>query len=421
MIALNDRGLRERVLSRWGWAVLLTFFSFLSYFLYPQNCYALKAQFPKEFYSKGALLRAVLDFDEENIVLLRVLLGNFSSAYLDGYYLEFFSPDRRKVCDGPASARVEGEKTVFTCKKYGKVIELTLNEGDELIGIATGPVRVTAGTRQWLTPGAVVLKNGDRDLRLINYLYIEEYLKGVVPYEMPPSWPLEALKAQAVAARTYTIRTLLWRRKRGEDYDLRSTVADQVYNGISGWKERTNEAVDQTRGLVLAYEGKPIFAFYSADCGGHTQDGNLVFRDRLGKKYLPYLKGVPCPYKGKKWEAFLSPKDIKRALKKIVGEREVEAILDSGDFVLVVLSSGTVKVHKAIFRKLTGYKLKSSNYHFFGDMRRGYRFEGRGSGHGVGMCQWGARYLAIRGYSFQDILQHYYPGTTLIPIYKLLK
>ena len=372
-------------------------------------------------YSKGNLLSLVVDFNPKNVAVVRVLLGRFKRVYLDGYFLEVFSGDRRRLCEGPLSVSITSRfKGIATCTDLGKVKEIPLTPETHLIAISMGPSRVSSSRRSWKTPGAILIKLDGNYLSVVNYLYLEEYLKGVVPYEMPPSWPLEALKAQAVAARTYTVKTALWRRSKGKYFDVKSTVADQVYHGMKGWKSSTNQAVDSTRGLIATYKGKPIFAFYSADCGGMTQDGELVFKNKLGGEPAPYLKPVRCIHKGRTWEVLLSPDEINLALRKIT-DSKVLGLSDSGPFVIVHTEKGSLKIHKAIFRKLTGYKLKSSNYHFKGSMIYGYRFKGRGLGHGVGMCQWGARDMALRGASFEEILKHYYPGIEIVHILKLFR
>jgi stage II sporulation protein D len=127
-------------------------------------------------------------------------------------------------------------------------------------------------------------------LAVINHLPLEEYLKGVVPNEMGPGqYPeVEALKAQAVAARTYVYKNL---GQFGTDgYDICDSMRCQVYKGYLTEQALTNDAIRETRGEVLTWEGKPINALYTAACGGHTEDGFRVFEEEKG----PYLRGVPC-------------------------------------------------------------------------------------------------------------------------------
>jgi stage II sporulation protein D len=132
--------------------------------------------------------------------------------------------------------------------------------------------------------------NSTGSLSVINELHIEDYLKGVVPCEMSPLIfnELEALKAQAVAARTYAIRNM--GQFSSDGYDLCSTSRCQVYKGYSAEHPLSNRAVDETRGIVATYNGEPINALYTSTCGGHTENGENVF----GGQSYPYLKGVKC-------------------------------------------------------------------------------------------------------------------------------
>jgi stage II sporulation protein D len=127
-------------------------------------------------------------------------------------------------------------------------------------------------------------------LRIINILGMEEYLRGVVPNEMGPGvYPeLEALKAQAVAARTYIVSNMGQFSENG--YDVCDSAQCQVYKGAGTEHPLSDQAVAGTRGLILTYDGKPINALYTSTCGGHTEDGSLIFPEEKG----PYLKGVPC-------------------------------------------------------------------------------------------------------------------------------
>lgn len=134
--------------------------------------------------------------------------------------------------------------------------------------------------------GYFVLVNNGSSLTVINDLPIEEYLQGVVPSEMPSSWEHDAHKAQAIAARSYAIANLGKRAKLG--YDLNDTPEDQAYGGATAETPNTNDAVIETRGLVLIHDGKIIPAYYYASAGGHTKDASQVWSKDLG-----YIKAVP--------------------------------------------------------------------------------------------------------------------------------
>lgn len=134
--------------------------------------------------------------------------------------------------------------------------------------------------------GLLMVYNMNGKLVVVNKVDIEDYIRGVVPSEMPASWNIEAHKAQAIAARSYALANLGKRASRG--YDLKDTPEDQAYGGASAEKPRTNKAVDDTKEVVLIYDLKIIPAYYSASAGGKTKSSGDVWI-----KNLPYLQSVP--------------------------------------------------------------------------------------------------------------------------------
>ncbi len=134
--------------------------------------------------------------------------------------------------------------------------------------------------------GILMVQNKGGRLTVINNVEIEDYIKGVVPSEMPSGWEVDALKAQAIAARSYALANLGKRAKFG--YDLNDTTEDQVYGGASKETSKTNQIVDDTKGLVLIYDDKIIPAFYSASAGGQTINASSAWGNDL-----PYIRSVP--------------------------------------------------------------------------------------------------------------------------------
>lgn len=134
--------------------------------------------------------------------------------------------------------------------------------------------------------GSFIVYNKSGLLTIVNHVEIEDYLRGVVPSEMPSGWNYEAHKAQAIAARSYALANLGKRASHG--YDLKDTPEDQAYGGASAESMRTNKAVDETKGIVLIYNLKIIPAYYSASAGGQTSSSSAVWT-----KNLPYLQSVP--------------------------------------------------------------------------------------------------------------------------------
>jgi stage II sporulation protein D len=162
-------------------------------------------------------------------------------------------------------------------------------ESSRLVAVPVGRSRLKVNGSAYRGLVEIRLDSGG-GLRVINELPLEEYLRGVVPEELGPRvWPeLEALKAQAVAARTYTLGNLGQFAQEG--FDLCDTARCQVYGGADSEHETTDRAVVETAGEVLAFEGRPIRALYTSTCGGHTEDGDKVFENETG----PWLRGVPC-------------------------------------------------------------------------------------------------------------------------------
>ncbi len=263
--------------------------------------------------------------------------------------------------------------------------------------------------------GKILVCRDNEGMYLINEVPLEEYVKNVVSAEVGPNWAFEALKAQAVIARTYALRQKS--ANSNPNYDLTSTVLDQVYRGET--KGGTNEAlisraVEQTRGEVLTYDGKLIEAFYHSTCGGETEDPREVF----GKSY-PYLKPVKSkcalsPYCV--WEREIPLEEIAKAL-GVAGIKRISieshTVTGRVRALKVFHGKGVLTVKATDLRKMLGWKrLPSTKFTF---TRKGHVivFEGKGYGHGVGLCQWGALQMARQGKNYREILSFYYPGTTI--------
>lgn len=248
---------------------------------------------------------------------------------------------------------------------------------------------------------------------------VEEYLRGVLPREMSPSWPLEALKAQAVAARTYALYHALLRRSAA--YDVLATTSSQVYDGSGATYPSVVRAVDQTRGQVLACGGRLALALFHANSGGRTEALEHIWGGRLA-----CLCGVADPvsagYPGAAWEAALPAGDIRAALARFgiaAGSiQDISAVERS--------PSGRVDKLKITGRRETFFLSGNSFRLIVGPGRvKGTRFEvrpssgafcftGSGYGHGAGMSQWGACGMAKKGTTYEAILGHYYPGARIV-------
>ncbi|MEW5742021.1 MAG: SpoIID/LytB domain-containing protein [Myxococcota bacterium] len=311
--------------------------------------------------------------------------------------------------DDEAQFEALGERATVTWSGGHLAIDGKPSPREVLRFRAAKPGTLSAlGTR---VHGDVVVLPGKSKLLAINVLPLEEYLVGVLGSEMPRSFPLEALKAQAVAARTYALNKKL--EQYGQPFHLGSSVISQVYKGLDVEDQRTREAVDGTRGLVLTWMLQPIEAYFHASCGGRTEAG----ADALGRD-LPYLRAVDCPcgkLPSSHWTLTLNAQELAALFKKAAG-LEVQGRTRTGRVRRVAV--GPRSVDAVTFRERVGYmKLKSLDFEVE-KAKDGWRLDGHGFGHGAGMCQWGARVYAEKGWGFEKILQHYYPGTELQTLYE---
>ena len=287
-----------------------------------------------------------------------------------------------------------------------------------------GGVRINAegviiSVNRYALTGVIEIKRNARGrYRIINELDLEDYVRSVVGEEMGSKWPIEALKAQAVLARTYAMYRKSCRC--AVDYDLCATVNSQVFTGGAKEKEGPALAARETEGKILTYDGAPIEAVYHSTCGGLTEDACNVW----DAKY-PYLKSRECNYCKDspyyKWKKRITIPELDESLVEagymINGLKSIKVLERSPSERIMKLrligESGSVVLKGVDFRKAVGYsKLPSTAFetHREGD---NFVFLGKGSGHGVGLCQFGAKGMAEDGKSYQEILQYYYPGVTL--------
>lgn len=264
--------------------------------------------------------------------------------------------------------------------------------------------------------GAIELWKGSEGYFLINVVELEEYVKGVVASEVGIHWPIEALKAQAVLARTYAVAHILRNRTRNF-YDVTSSVFHQVYKGEGGTEE-VDKAVKETKGEILTFNKEPIMAYYHACSVEKTEDPKEVF----GREY-PYLQSVEVPFTPSPyniWERKVAFDLLEKVLQiDKIKDVEIVGYTNTGRIKELKFTNGkTSKVIKANdLRRLLKWTILPST--MITDMRvenDGVIFEGRGYGHGVGMCQWCAFQMAQEGKNYKDILQHFYPGTILSKI-----
>ncbi|MFO7264439.1 MAG: SpoIID/LytB domain-containing protein [Bacillota bacterium] len=308
-------------------------------------------------------------------------------------------------------------------------------------------------------------------LLAINELPVEDYLKGVLPSEMPASWPMEALKAQAVAARSFAVNHI---RSLPEGGWIDDTTKYQKYDGYRVEHPRSNEAIQQTAGQVLTYNGRVITAWFSASNGGYTE-----LAENVWSASVPYLQSVPDPYdmregnSHRSWEVTYTKEQLQQRLENnriqigqltaltptktspsgrvvemrfegtqgsvTLAKNELRSVLGLKSLLFTLKSNGQLNVLSAAGQKparVYGMKAVGANgaaatlnqstvavmdgtqeTKTISTVAGGYTFVGQGYGHGVGMSQYGARFRAEDGHDYRQILAFYYPGTTLTANY----
>jgi len=273
--------------------------------------------------------------------------------------------------------------------------------------------------------GRLLLRRGsDGTLSVLNVLSLESYLYSVLGSETYAAWPPAALEAQAIVARSYA----MWRmaQRRTEPFDLWATVMDQRYLGTAKEDPRLTAAVDRTEGLVLLYAMKLFRCYYHSTCGGHTE----AVQDVLADPPLAPLSGVPCKHctdsKYYTWTRSLPRSAVADGLRgRGLTVHELEGIdvtrrTPAGRVQELTIGVGRgkqLRMAAADFRLAVGPARLPSTFFVLHHRGTSFEFRGRGFGHGVGMCQWGARGMAKANYSAAEILHHYYPGAQLRRLY----
>lgn len=249
-------------------------------------------------------------------------------------------------------------------------------------------------------------------------LRLEDYVAGVVAGEMPASFPPEALKAQAVAARSFALTRKIDAQAAGRAWDIGASVLAQVFSRNPGKGARA--AAEATAGEVLALGMEPVEAYFHASCGGRTEAGLAA----LGRD-LPYLAAVEC---GRcesaprvRWTVHAGARELASAagLPGDATAARVVARTPSGRADKVEIQAGgrRAAVAAADLRQRLGFSRLPSLAFDVRTEEGGFVLEGRGQGHGAGLCQWGAAGLAREGKDYREILLHYYPGTDLVKMY----
>ncbi len=305
------------------------------------------------------------------------------------------------------------EMMPYEAEPNGGGIGISSWRGSELIVEPKDDGYVWIGDR-WYRGRTRLIRQG-KGITAINLVDMDKYLYSVVGSEMVSTWPLEALKAQAVAARSFA----LYRRSqsRSQPYDLDPTTSSQVYKGLESESYSVQDAVNETLGKALTYNGKVILAAFHSSSGGHTENVEDVWSSPL-----PYLRGV-VDYDQQspvyQWQASFSPNDIGD---RIGGVGNVTSIVPEkktrrGRIISLKIKGdrGSKRMTGTDFRQALGLR---STLFTISRINGDFAISGRGFGHGIGLSQWGAYQLSQQGVDYQKILSHYYRSTRLSNIYK---
>ncbi len=392
------------------------------------------------------------------------------------------APSLDLAASGPTSLRLEdslgrtllevrpGDRVLLRGDGSGFIAELLQGDGrDRQLSLAARELWVEAEAngglsslvmlRQHRYRGRLQVRASGEALQAINHVDLESYLTSVVGSEMPASWPLAALRAQAVAARTYA----LTQRRPSSAFDLQASVASQMYKGVEAETDSTREAVASTRAQVLMHGNGLINAVFHSSSGGMTENSG-----ELWSRQLPYLVSVPdfdenSPMR--QWEKRFDPGQLRQSFPETGGVNSIDVLLASSSGRIrqarVNGPSGSLVLTGTDLRKRLGLRSTMVRFQFqlpgpvtptagppppppleasvvdsasgsggppapLGDTPPRSRPSslgaapilvalGHGFGHGVGMSQWGAYGMAQRGQDYAQILSHYYRGAELRP------
>lgn len=335
-----------------------------------------------------------------------------------------------KVLIGPGQVRLPdgkritlADKTPVTAQASGVRVG-TRNFSGRFI-LAPGDPDAGVPVNGRLYRGQVEFVKSGAGVTVVNVLPVDDYVRGILLHEVSPEWPAESLKAQAVISRTYALANKGRHGKQG--FDLCVLPHCQVYGGKSSERETTNAAVRDTHGQALTYRDKLISAVFHSTCGGQTENAAGVWAGG-GNEILKSVRCQWCSASPKyEWKATFELDDVERKLKKgglKVGKPRRLQILNKTrtgrvTSVRVVGSEGSADVQANRFRLMMDPRALRSTWWTGLSIGGGsWRFTGRGWGHGVGLCQWGAKAMSDDEYDHEQILRYYYRGAEITQLKK---
>jgi stage II sporulation protein D len=348
-----------------------------------------------------------------NLIRVRILQDAKSVALVISGSYEIINAGNQEILGQGKSL-----KTTATIYKDGFLIGKMTYQAKRVFLKTWGPNEIAINSRKF-KGNIQLIKDDDVHFSAINFIELEDYIKGVLYHEASHYWPEEILKAQAIVCRTFA----LYQKQENQtnDYDVTSDTYSQMYGGSTSERYRTNRTVEQTCGLVLAYNGKIFPAYYHATCAGRTEDASLLWNINI-----PPLKGVSCGFCNESphfnWHEVISQADFKWSLRKAgLRLKKIKAVEiigkdNSGRITELKLidNDKDTRISAKDLRNYIGPNLiRSTNFTITlaGD---DIIFEGLGWGHGVGLCQWGGYFMAKKGRSYKEILEYYYPESGII-------
>ena len=260
--------------------------------------------------------------------------------------------------------------------------------------------------------GTIEVKKGGKGYVYINHVSMSQYLMSVVGHEMNNSWPLEALKAQSIVARSYVLLKMNQASK--SDYDVGTTVNNQVYSGIPTKKDNLEKAVSTTHNSVVVYRSGLAKVFFHSSCGGRLEAANEIWKENL-----PYLQAKKSDFCKKtpqySWKYTIPVTNFERifSVSRLKGIHIIRRTVSKRvKEIAFVTSRGKVSIDPVKFRQRLGQKNIKSYLFDIRLVNRQVQVAGRGYGHGVGLCQWGSRVMAEQHQmSHRKILRHFFPNT----------
>ncbi len=273
--------------------------------------------------------------------------------------------------------------------------------------------------------GVPVLEVYDVDSESVDEMDVETYVMGVVGGEMRNSWPIEALKAQAILARTFTMKFVDSKKSAHEGADISTDINEAQAYDADNINDRVREAVNETRGMVMSADGEFPYAWFHAHSGGVTELPTKALEYSEDPDYLSVVQSdepEDAPDEVKHWTAEFTLDEVRQACIDAgvqVGEIKSFAIGERGESgrAVTFLVNGHEVSAPAFRLQIGASKLKSTLIESIELTAEGVRFTGRGFGHGVGMSQWGAYGMAKDGASAEEIIQHYYTGVELVELW----